>query len=120
MVRRIVVTGGAGFIGSAFIRYVLGAYPDIQVLNFDKLTDAGNLNNVKECDPDRYSFIQMVVAGNQDGQIPGVLQEAIRGAGQSITRENEGYESQHDVERTRFPSLGAYRAQPVLEDGRFS
>lgn len=51
---RIVVTGGAGFIGSAFIRYQLETYPDVHIVNFDKLTYAGNLDNVKECDPARH------------------------------------------------------------------
>jgi dTDP-glucose 4,6-dehydratase len=44
----ILVTGGAGFIGSNFIRYVLRAYPDDSILNLDKLTYAGNLANLAE------------------------------------------------------------------------
>lgn len=43
---RIFVTGGAGFIGSQFIRSVLGANPAAQIVNFDKLTYAGNLANL--------------------------------------------------------------------------
>lgn len=45
---KIVVTGGAGFIGSNFIRYFLETYPDAVVLNLDKLTYAGNLDNLSE------------------------------------------------------------------------
>jgi dTDP-glucose 4,6-dehydratase len=54
-----MVTGGAGFIGSNFIHYLLETYEDITVVNFDKLTYAGNLNNVKnvECDS-RYHFVK--------------------------------------------------------------
>ena len=44
----IVVTGGAGFIGSNFIKYILKKYPDYKILNIDKLTYAGNLDNLKE------------------------------------------------------------------------
>ena len=44
---RIVVTGGAGFIGSAFINRVKEKYPDIDVLCVDKLTYAGDMNNIK-------------------------------------------------------------------------
>ncbi|MDD3862193.1 MAG: dTDP-glucose 4,6-dehydratase [Candidatus Gracilibacteria bacterium] len=44
---KILVTGGAGFIGSNFIRYILGKYPEYEVVNFDKLTYAGNLDNLK-------------------------------------------------------------------------
>ncbi len=44
---KIFVTGGAGFIGSTFIRYVLGARKDFTIVNFDKLTYAGNLANLQ-------------------------------------------------------------------------
>jgi dTDP-glucose 4,6-dehydratase len=46
---RILVTGGAGFIGSNFIRFVLAAHPDYSVTNLDKLTYAGNLENLADC-----------------------------------------------------------------------
>ncbi len=53
----LLVTGGAGFIGSNFIRYILSNYPDDQVINFDKLTYAGNLDNLKDIEEDpRYKF----------------------------------------------------------------
>jgi dTDP-glucose 4,6-dehydratase len=44
--RRILVTGGAGFIGSNFVRMVLAEHSDCFVLNLDKLTYAGNLENL--------------------------------------------------------------------------
>jgi len=56
---RLLVTGGAGFIGSAFIRLVLGTNPSVSILNLDKLTYAGNLENL-ECvagNP-RYRFVR--------------------------------------------------------------
>ena len=56
---RIVVTGGAGFIGSNFVRYLLGKYDDLQVVNLDKLTYAGNLENLRDVEDDaRYSFVR--------------------------------------------------------------
>ncbi len=42
----ILVTGGAGFIGSNFIRYILAKYPDYKIINFDNLTVSSNLNNL--------------------------------------------------------------------------
>ena len=46
--RNLLVTGGAGFIGSNYVRYALEKYPDYQVVVFDKLTYAGNLDNLKD------------------------------------------------------------------------
>jgi len=45
--RSLLVTGGAGFIGSNFVRMVLSSYPDTMVVNLDKLTYAGNLENLE-------------------------------------------------------------------------
>ena len=59
---RMVVTGGAGFIGSNFIRYQLETYPGLHIVNFDKLTYAGNLDNLKGIDESRYTFIQGDIA----------------------------------------------------------
>ena len=50
---KLLVTGGAGFIGSAFVRYVLADRPDVQVVTLDKLTYAGNLENLAPIDGDR-------------------------------------------------------------------
>ena len=59
MVRTLLVTGGAGFIGSNFIRYMLKHYPQCRVINLDKLTYAGNLKNLKDVDSgSRYKFIR--------------------------------------------------------------
>lgn len=56
---RIFVTGGAGFIGSNFIRYVLGLGNDYSIVNYDKLTYAGNLANLESIARDpRYSFVK--------------------------------------------------------------
>ncbi len=56
---KILVTGGAGFIGSNFIRQWMRNNPEDSVLNLDKLTYAGNLDNLKDLsDSDKYSFVQ--------------------------------------------------------------
>lgn len=54
----IFVTGGAGFIGSAFIRLVSGERADIEIVNFDALTYAGNLENLKGVDDRRHRFVK--------------------------------------------------------------
>lgn len=56
---RILVTGGAGFIGSSFIKLALREMPETQIVNLDKLTYAGRLENLKEAGKDkRYKFIK--------------------------------------------------------------
>jgi len=54
----LLVTGGAGFIGSNFIHFMLNNHPDCKIINLDKLTYAGNLDNLKDVEEDpRYEFI---------------------------------------------------------------
>jgi len=60
-VRNLMITGGAGFIGSNFVRYMLDKYPDYHIVVYDKLTYAGNLDNLKnvaERFADRYDFVR--------------------------------------------------------------
>lgn len=57
--KNILITGGAGFIGSNFIHYMLDKYKDYKIINLDKLTYAANLNNLKDIeDSKNYKFIQ--------------------------------------------------------------
>ncbi|MCH7677854.1 dTDP-glucose 4,6-dehydratase [candidate division KSB1 bacterium] len=57
--KRYLVTGGAGFIGSNYIRYMLKKHRDVEIINLDKLTYAGNPDNLKDIQADsRYKFIK--------------------------------------------------------------
>jgi len=57
--KNVLVTGGAGFIGSNFVRYLLEADQKIQLVNLDALTYAGSLENLKDLpDVERYTFVQ--------------------------------------------------------------
>jgi len=59
MLKNILITGGAGFIGSNFIRFLQAAEPDARVTNLDLLTYAGSLENLRDLpDPSRYRFIR--------------------------------------------------------------
>ena len=61
--RTILVTGGAGFIGSNFIRYMMDKYPGYKMINLDKLTYAGNLENLRDIeDKDNYTFVKGDIA----------------------------------------------------------
>ena len=60
---KLLVTGGAGFIGSAFVRLVIAERPDFQIVNLDKLTYAGNLENLTSvADSPRYQFVKGDIA----------------------------------------------------------
>ncbi len=60
---KLLVTGGAGFIGSNFIHYMLGTHPDVQIVNMDALTYAGNLENLAAVSGDaRYTFVKGDIA----------------------------------------------------------
>ena len=70
---KIVVTGGAGFIGSHFVRLLLREHPDDVVVNFDKLTYAGNLDNLRDVEGEpRYSFVEGDICcwRRRDGTVP--------------------------------------------------
>ena len=58
--KSIIITGGAGFIGSHVVRLFVNKYPDYKIINLDKLTYAGNLDNLKDIEQQpNYKFVQM-------------------------------------------------------------
>jgi dTDP-glucose 4,6-dehydratase len=79
--RNLLVAGGAGFIGSNFVRYMLEKYPNYRVVVYDKLTYAGNLQNLLDVDDDpRYTFVkgdicepQMVEASIQEHKVDTIV-----------------------------------------------
>ncbi len=63
---KLLITGGAGFMGSNFIRYILKEYPSYVVVNYDKLTYSGNLDNLKDIDQNpNYRFVQGDICDSQ-------------------------------------------------------
>ena len=56
---RILITGGAGFIGSNFVKYMLDKHPEYELINFDALTYCGNLENLKDIENnEKYTFVK--------------------------------------------------------------
>jgi dTDP-glucose 4,6-dehydratase len=76
MSMRLLVCGGAGFIGSNFIRYMLSAYPEVRIVNYDVLTYAANLENLKDVVDQfgpRYAFVRGDIT--DDAQLRQVLHQ---------------------------------------------
>lgn len=64
--KNILVCGGAGFIGSNFVRYMLRKYPQYKIVNFDKLTYAGNLDNLRDVENNaNYVFVKGDIADSE-------------------------------------------------------
>ena len=81
MKRSIIITGGAGFIGSHVVRLFVNKYPEYKIINLDKLTYAGNLDNLKDVEnKPNYKFVKMdicdfegVLKLMQDEKVDGII-----------------------------------------------
>ena len=79
--KTIIITGGAGFIGSHVVRLFVNKYPNYRIINLDKLTYAGNLANLKDIeDKPNYKFVRMDISDfeafyqlMQDEQVDGII-----------------------------------------------
>ena len=79
MKRTIIITGGAGFIGSHVVRLFVTKYPDYKIVNIDKLTYAGNLANLKDIeDKPNYRFVKMDIC-DYDGVLALMKEEHVDG-----------------------------------------
>ncbi len=77
--RHILITGGAGFIGSHLVRLLVNKYPDYRIINLDKLTYAGNLANLKDIeDKPNYRFVRMDI-GDCEGVLRLLAEERVDG-----------------------------------------
>ena len=110
--RRIVVTGGAGFIGSGYVRYKLGAAPDIHIVVFDKMTYAGNRENLAGPDEDRYTFILGDIADK------GAITAAMRGADAIVNFAADTHVDRSIMGATDFISTNVTGVYNILEAAR--
>lgn len=134
MSKTILVTGGAGFIGSNFVPYFTAKYPDYHIINLDKLTYAGNLDNLRECDAmPNYMFVhgdicdrELVEKLFREHDVRGVIHFAaeshvdnsIKNPGAFIKTNIEGTFNLVDVAFRHWMD-GPGRVKPGYEDCRF-
>lgn len=110
--RRLLVSGGAGFIGSNFIRYVLYERPDVHVVNYDALTYAGNPDNLRGVDEGRYDFVQGSVCDAD------ALAEAMRGCDALVNFAAESHVDRSIIDAADFIETNVRGAYNVLSAAR--
>lgn len=107
---KILVTGGCGFIGSNFIHYVLAKHPDYSIVNLDKLTYAGNPENLADLKNDeRYSFIKGDICDAT------VVEKAINGVDAIVNFAAETHVDRSILSAGSFVNTDVYGTYILLE-----
>ncbi len=107
---KLVVTGGAGFIGSNFIRHVLAAHADDSIVNLDKLTYAGNLKNLADvADSPRYRFVHGDVCDAK------MVRDVLRGADAVVNFAASSHVDRSLVEPDEFVKTDVFGVFTLLE-----
>lgn len=109
--KRVVVTGGAGFIGANYVHYVLSAHPEWQIVVLDKLTYAGNLENL-EAVMHRIEFIQGDIANPADAQ------KALQGADAVLNFAAESHVDRSLLDPRPFVRTNVEGTLVLLEEAR--
>ena len=110
---RLLITGGAGFIGSNFIRHLLANHPEYRIANFDKLTYAGNLDNLRDIDGHaNYQFIRGDICDRK------ALDAAIAGADTVINFAAESHVDRSIESAADFIETNVLGTQTLLDAAR--
>jgi dTDP-glucose 4,6-dehydratase len=110
---RILVTGGAGFIGSNFIRHLLAAHPAYDVVNLDKLTYAGNPENLRDlADHPRYRFVHGDICD------AGLVREVAAGVGAVVNFAASTHVDRSLIEPDEFLRTDVFGVFTLLEAAR--
>ncbi|MFA5147236.1 MAG: dTDP-glucose 4,6-dehydratase [Candidatus Omnitrophota bacterium] len=113
--KKILVTGGAGFIGSNFIRHILKTYDDYSVVNLDKLTYCGNLENLKDVEKDkRYKFVRGDIADRK------VVESLVKGCDVIINFAAETHVDRSIKKSDDFIRTNVFGTHTLLEAARGS
>ncbi len=107
---KLLVTGGAGFIGSNFIRYILTHHQSYEIINFDKLTYAGNPENLRGVESNsNYSFIKGDICNAKD------VESAINGVDAIVNFAAESHVDRSIVSAGSFVQTDVYGTYVLLE-----
>lgn len=107
---KLLITGGAGFMGSHAIKHFLKKYPDYKVVNLDKLTYAGNLNNLKEIEKNsNYQFVKGDIADKN------LLKELTKGVDAVINYAAETHVDRSILEPEEFVKTDVLGTLSILE-----
>ncbi len=111
--KQILVTGGAGFIGSNFVRYMLQNYPDYHIVNLDKLTYAGNMENLRDVEHlPNYRFVQGDIADRT------LVEELMPGIDAVVHFAAETHVDRSIMDAGSFISTDVYGSFVLLEAAR--
>ena len=111
--KRMLVTGGAGFIGSNFIIHMLDKQPNIEIVNLDKLTYAGNLENLKSIEKNpNYKFIKGDICD------PKVVAKAMKGCDVVVNFAAESHVDRSIQDPGSFIQTDVYGAYVLLEEAK--
>jgi len=113
--KRLLITGGAGFIGSNFIRHILNRYSDYSVTNLDKLTYCGNLENLKDIEKDkRYRFVKGDIAD------PGIVKDLVKKSDMIVNFAAETHVDRSITDPYSFVRTNVVGTHTLLEAARVS
>jgi dTDP-glucose 4,6-dehydratase len=107
---KLLVTGGSGFIGCNFIRHMLNKYPDYHIINLDKLTYAGNPENLRDLESSpRYTFIHGDICD------PSVVDKAMKGADRVVHFAAESHVDRSIADSSAFIRTNVLGTHTLLE-----
>jgi dTDP-glucose 4,6-dehydratase len=110
--KRIMVTGGAGFIGSNYVHYALRTHPDLHIVNFDKLTYAGNLDNLTGVDEPRHTFVRGDIADQR------AVLEAMRGCDAVVNFAADSHVDRSIMGATEFIDTAVHGVYSIVRAAR--
>lgn len=110
LMKKLLITGGAGFIGSNFIRHVLNKYKDYRITNLDKLTYCGNLENLRDVEGNKnYKFVKGDIADER------LVTRLVKGRDVILNFAAESHVDRSIKDPTSFVRTNVFGAQRLLE-----